>query len=90
MTINWHCTSEELNLIKQIAERVVLLFRMGSQIDIQMDIAACHLNGNPLDLHGLLNANNGDFAHDVSGIFEHLDRETGKLMHYFVPRFSRR
>lgn len=55
--------------------------------DIQMDIAATHLNGCPLDLNRLLNAGGFDFYHDIFGIRRHLNRTTGKLKD-FNPRFA--
>ena len=56
-------------------------------LSVMMDIEACH-NGNPLMLAELLNADVWDFAHDVFGIQENIDRTTGKLMNCFVPRYS--
>lgn len=58
------------------------------RIDIQMDIVACHANGNRLDLRRLLDADDFNFAHDVTGIMRHIDRTTGELTDFFVPRFS--
>jgi len=40
-------------------------------------------------LKGLLQAENFDFLHDVIGIVNHLNRETGELEDYFVPRYAR-
>lgn len=57
-------------------------------IDIQMDITACHLNGNSLKLDQLAGADDGNFGHDVFGIRRHLDRKTGKLGGCFLPRYS--
>jgi hypothetical protein len=59
-------------------------------LDAIMDITACHANGNPLDLDGLLAADDANFGHDVFGIRRHIDRDTGKLLNCFSPRFSRR
>lgn len=56
--------------------------------DCEMDITACYANGNKLDLQQLLDADDFNFSHDVFGIREHLDRETGKLKNCFSPRFS--
>lgn len=52
-----------------------------------MDIENAHTNM-PLRLHELLAADRMNFAHDVLGIFDHLDRSSGKLMDCFVPRFA--
>lgn len=59
-----------------------------SRLDMLMDVAAVHANGNPLRLSDLLAADDFNFAHDMSGICNCLDRETGKLTGDFSPRFS--
>jgi len=53
-----------------------------------MNISAAHANGNPLRLADLLDADALSFAHDVFGIDRHLCRDTGQLLHCFLPRFS--
>ena len=57
-------------------------------MDVEMDITACHANGNPLKLHELYNADEFNFAHDVCGIRQHINRKTGKLENCFLPRYS--
>lgn len=57
-------------------------------MDADMDITACHCNGNPLRLNDLLAADDANFAHDVFGIYRHIDRETGALKNCFSPRYS--
>lgn len=101
MAIKWETTDAEVSLIAKIAKRAIAmardLERKGGRdgnrlgfdgLDIQMDIAATHLNGCPLRLEGLLAADDFNFAHDVWGIRRHLDRETGRLQNHFLPRFS--
>lgn len=61
-----------------------------AQIDLRMDVVACHANGNPLRLNDLLVADDFNFLHDISGICRHLNRETGALGDGFSPRFSQR
>ena len=53
-----------------------------------MDISGCHLS-NPLDLDKLLDADDFNFMHDVLGIMKHIDRKTGELRDFFLPRFSK-
>jgi hypothetical protein len=82
-------------LIKMIAERgaAYALEHRIAGYDVQtaaMDITACHLNGCPLRLRDLLNADDFNFAHDLFGINRHLNHETGKLEHCFRPRFAER
>lgn len=59
-----------------------------SAADIMMDVTSTHLNGNPLRLEALLEADDFNFAHDIYGIRRHLDRTTGQLKDFFSPRFS--
>jgi hypothetical protein len=56
---------------------------------VQMDLAACHCNGCPLQLTELLDADDFNFSHDIFGIRRHLNRTTGKLDDRFLPRFAR-
>lgn len=55
-------------------------------LDIEMDVSATHANGCRLDLQKLLDFDVVNFAHDISGIRRHLDRDTGKLQDHFLPR----
>lgn len=54
------------------------------------DLVACHLNGCPLDLDAMLTGGSADFAHDIHGIAGNIDRNTGKLLNCFLPRFAAR
>ena len=90
--VNWTVSRVEMRLIEKIAKRAVAL-AASMEFDlereqIEMDVTACHANGNPLDLEKLLAANDGDFGHDVFGIRKHIDRTTGQLRDCFVPRLS--
>jgi hypothetical protein len=53
-----------------------------------MDLNACHCNGCPLNLRGLLEADESDLLHDLAGIRRHLDRRSGKLGDCFSPRYA--
>ncbi len=103
MAIKWKTTDENVKLIAKIAARAMALAQKAYENareypgvkppaynlqDVQMDIAATHLNGCPLRLADLLAADDFNFSHDVFGIRRHLDRETGKLTGHFLPRFS--
>lgn len=59
-----------------------------SKVGIMMDLEAAHCNGCILRLDDLLDANDGEFMHDLIGIQTNLNRETGELTNCFVPRFS--
>ncbi len=90
-------TPSERKLISLIAERAWLharapgceSFAGRSKLDWEMDITACHRNGTPLDLKKLCDIDHANFAHDVFGIARHLDRKTGELRNFFVPRCAR-
>lgn len=56
---------------------------------ILMDLSACHANGCPLDFKRLLAFPDFDFAHDIFGINQRIDRETGQLRNCFVPRCAK-
>lgn len=56
--------------------------------DWMMDITAVHANGCRLRLDELLKADDFNFTHDVFGIHQYLDRQTGVLGRCFVPRFA--
>ena len=91
--VSFKTTAHEFRVIAKIADRARAMEkahggRLRSAQDWQMDISATHANGNPLRLDALLEADDFNFAHDVFGICRHLDRETGKLTGFFVPRFS--
>ena len=86
--LNWETTKEDMDLIREIVKRVNESFP-GNVKDIGMDITATHLNGCPLNLKGLVESSGIDFIHDVYGIANNINRETGKLENCFSPRFSK-
>ena len=93
--ITWTKDKATMDLESQIARRAVKmasdLFEADfsyKQLDVIMDIDACHNNGCPLKLQELLEADDFNFAHDVFGIRRHIDRTTGKLQNCFLPRYS--
>lgn len=86
-------TAVAMDLIGKIADRAVSVYAANDvrveRRDILMDISSVHMSGgNKLRLEELLAADDLNFIHDVAGINRHLDRETGKLMNCFSPRFS--
>lgn len=88
-------TAKETDLIRRIALRAVAAAQRASifnysATDAAMDITACHVNGCPLDLERLLNADDFNFSHDIFGINRHLNHETGKLENHFRPRHCQR
>lgn len=57
--------------------------------EIMQDLAACHNYACPLDLEAMTTGPIQDVLHDLFGIRAHLNRETGQLEDFFVPRFAR-
>jgi hypothetical protein len=90
--IDWgKITPEDFAIIQKIAERAYPLFTEAgvpcTRMDVLMDIEAAHL-ACPLKLEELLAAPEPDFGHDMTGIYRHLNRETGELENYFLPRYA--
>lgn len=80
-------TDTEHEIVKKIANRAVHARIYAKRIDARMDISAVHAHC-PLRLADLLSADNFNFSHDMYGIRTHLDRQTGKLTGFFLPRFA--
>lgn len=83
----------EMDCVREISDRAVRLYAglrvQRSKLDITMDLAAVHARV-PLDLIGLMCAEDDDFAHDICGINRHIDHSTGKLTGCFRPRYALR
>jgi hypothetical protein len=86
-----HFTAEEEAHVDRIVERAEELFeRTGVEresLDIQMDLSATHAKC-PLRLSEFAEADDFNFAHDIWGIYRHLNRKTGELEDSFLPRFA--
>jgi hypothetical protein len=54
---------------------------------LNMDLSATHVTC-PLKLSELLASDRFNFAHDVRGIQNHINRKTGELEDFFCPRFA--
>ena len=86
--IDWSKTTKEDALtIVAIARRAHADLGMPFAMT-EMDLTACHTNGCPLKLTELLAAPPFDFAHDLCGIAQCIDRLTGKLSEQFGPRYA--
>lgn len=85
--ITFNASLPELKQIVQIVDRAERSnIAYATRQDMIMDLEACHCNGTPLQLTELLHSKLIDFSHDIYGIAQHLDRETGKLYGGFLPR----
>jgi hypothetical protein len=91
--IDFHANPMDQARIHDIVHRAERLYaehgHTVDRISLSMDLTATHLNGCPLDLDKLLAAPDFDFVHDIEGITDHLDRDTGKLTRCFLPRCAR-
>lgn len=82
-------SKEEFETIVKICERAEALdISAGERITLIMDLENAHKTVG-LNLEGLLAADNLNFAHDVIGIQNHMNRSTGELEDFFVPRYAK-
>lgn len=86
--VDFTATDNQLDMIEKIVERARGHYGQIDTMEMTMDLVACISNGCPLDLEGLYKADDFNFIHDICGITWYMDRDTGKLMNCFVPRFA--
>lgn len=93
--VSFDVSNKDRDIIQKIADRALGMERQflhhrdrRTRTDIEMDITATHASGNPLRLQALLEADDFNFAHDIFGIANCLNRATGQLENCFRPRFS--
>lgn len=86
--INFNTSKEDTKIIMAIVKRGFNPDIYKDRMSMMMDISATHLNGCPLKLNDLLEADDFNFFHDIYGIASHLNRETGELEDCFLPRFA--
>ena len=87
--VNFTRNPRDMQLIADIALRARReLWPNRGLTPIMMGIDAVHSNGCPLALAKLLAADRFNFIHDVGGISQHLNRQTGQLEGPFWPRYA--
>lgn len=86
--IKFDASEADSEIIEKIVDRAAELEESVDKMQLEMSITACHLNGCPLRLQDLLEADNFNFGHDVFGIHNHISRENAQLQNCFLPRFS--
>lgn len=59
-----------------------------SRIAVSLSLISCHANGTPLDLDGLLAANQEDLVRDVEGIVDNINIKTGELENGWLPQYT--
>lgn len=85
--VNFHTSKDDAVLIGKIIKRAMNLgLKVGDSLSAHMDISACIAQGCPLKLQEWLDAPNFDFVHDFYGIQRHIDRNSGTLTDFFLPR----
>jgi len=87
-------TKRDIDLMAAIADRgLKLSFNNGlnrvKKLDLMMDLEYAH-GESPLDFEKLLAFDDGNFAHDIIGIYENFNRETLKMDNCFSPRCTLR
>lgn len=92
--ISFRATKAECVLIGKIVKRACGIAQKHGVdypvTDCNMDLTACNANGMRLDMKKLLDFPDFDFSHDVFGIRRHIDRNTGKIQDFFVPRCAKK
>ena len=82
-------TEEEQKTVDAIIRRAMSELHDIDPLELEMDLSAVHATI-PLDLERLKDFPPFDFAHDIYGIRNCLNRRTGKLEKCFSPRCTRR
>lgn len=73
-----------VDITKRAEEKNLLMF---DRMSLIMDLECANEEFN-LRLEDLLNADDFNFAHDIIGIQNNLNREERKMGNLFVPRFA--
>jgi len=84
----WAETRDRAILIADIIKRADNLKLTPSKLNLAMDLECAHKSC-PLDFKKLLAFDNFNFAHDIVGIQNHMDRENARLSHRFLPRCAK-
>ena len=78
----------DIDLISRIADRAMDMYPgIREKIQWMMDLETVH-DKVELRLEELLNADDGNFGHDLAGIANNLNRATKKIENCFHPRYA--
>lgn len=82
-------TATEQDLICRIADRAIGhgMYDKTQKLTCVMDVELVHVKMG-LKLEKLIDADTGNFCHDLNGIRTYLNRRTGELEQCFVPRYA--
>jgi len=88
--INWNKISKkDTAIINKIVNRAITSgFAWDDKISLQMDITAAHI-ASKLKLKELFDADDFNFGHDIHGIQKNINRDSGEMENFFLPRFTR-
>lgn len=75
-------------IFKIVVRAQKMRIAIGDHITQMMDVDHAHKQFN-LRLEDWLKADDFNFAHDFCGIQRHIDRTTGVVGDFFLPRFAR-
>lgn len=96
MTVKFDATKKEIADVDAIVARIVpkICASTGANADelslsTRMDLLATHANGCPMDFERMREADDFNILHDIAGIRKHLNRKTGRIVGFFVPRFAK-
>ncbi len=87
MEPNFSLTTADRVMVNRIVVRASQMWEELDTISLAMDITAVHNHACRLRLRELLQADDFNFAHDIVGIMNNLDREN-LTMNCFWPRFA--
>lgn len=73
-----------LDIVERASKKGYLMF---DSLSLSMDLEFTHKQFN-LRLQELLKADDFNFAHDIIGIQNNLNRQTKQMENYFVPRYA--
>ncbi len=80
-------SDEDFELAKQCMLRATATTEIEDRTGLLMDIIATHCIFN-LRLQEWLDSDNGNFFHDLVGIYQHFDRPSLTMAQGFCPRFA--
>lgn len=89
--VSFQIDRDDAGLIALIVDRAIRAGYAKAEegLGVSMDLITLNGNGCPMDFQRMLDADDFSFAHDFFGIARHLDRSTGELTGFFLPRFAR-
>lgn len=88
MQPNFEVTPEERLTVGRIVQRAAKMFPDWDKTSLAMDLVATHNHACRLRLTDLLEADDFNFAHDITGIVYNLDRYELTFKNCFLPRFT--